>query len=333
MGNEIEMHVASLVGTAEEAAASDTSDEPGFIDAEGDIQKADAPGDVHDDQAEVNPDLVAQPDTGGLLRTAQAESSGRLEEIVDLRSQLRDQGTAVNQMREMMLADADERARAAETARFGQDVLEDPAMQRLDARFDKLEGRIESDRQEREHRIQEVNRITTEQRAEHENMQQLSNFAVSSEQKFVADHPDSSYHEAYNHLREVRGKVYSSRGLSKADIEQRLGMEEIQLITEAAQAGRDPATDVYNMAIEFGFSPAEAKEAKANIAPVPDLSRVKEGLELANPSDITRTPGRDTSGTLTREQFFNDLPYPERMAILSDQDKFEELTKTGKITL
>jgi hypothetical protein len=46
-----------------------------------------------------------------------------------------------------------------------------------------------------------------------------------------------------------------------------------------------------------------------------------------------RAAGDKASGRLSREEFMNNIPKGERMRILADPEKFEELAKTQYITL
>jgi len=325
----IEGHIASLVGQGPEPDP-DVDNDDHIIDTSGNISDQDGGEPEGEGDGSVEGKIEQPSGVSDELAKIREESAGRLTEITEMREKYRVQGESIEHMRQMMLADEQRRADAAEAAKYGPAVLDDPAMKRIDENFARIEGKIENDREAREHRIQEINRVNEENRLEQQYRTGLENFARTSEDKFRESHPDVAYDKAYDYLREQRGKFYTSRGLAKEEVEKRLSAEEIQLITEAGQAGRDPATDVWNMALEFGFDPATAGEAA--VAVERDVSKIKEGVNFSNTSHVPSTPG-GSPGEMTRKAFFEELPYPDRMRILSDPEKFEELSKTGKITM
>jgi hypothetical protein len=268
-----------------------------------------------------------------MIARLERESAGRLAEINGLREKYRDLGEGVDDLRKLLLEkeerEQEEADRMAEAEEFG-DVIDDPAVRYLKTRLDKVEEDRVKEREERENRVQELNRRASERKKAKDHMDYVANYIVTSENAYKEAHP--TYDAAYDHLRKERSKWYTARGFDEATVKSIVDQEEYNLVIESIQGGKDIAAEIWNMATSFGFSPDTVVAEDRTAGNPPDTTRLKKALNQQRVTSVPSGSGR-RDGKMSRAEFFKNVGQAERLRILGDPEKFEELAKTGSITL
>lgn len=313
--------IASLTGNEPSQAAPENIETPETVVA-APSAAPDQEIDLHPQEPVAEPSAPSQDDYDKVIQ----ESMGRKGAIDELRDKLRVQTENIGAMQEMFLEQQAADAPSDEEI-FGEAVVKDPAIRYLVSKVDGLQRQFTTDRNQRIEAVQGRNRMTAQQRKVQETREMIG----KAEKDFSEKHAD--YGQAYDHFRAQRTKLHQSRGYNEQEITQLLGQEENDLINEALHRGRNPVEDLYNMAKANGFvapaTPAPAKDYAAESA-----KRVGAGVKAQNIGSMAGAPtGAKPTGVMTRQEFLTNIPKPERMRILADPDKFEELAKTGNITL
>ena len=255
------------------------------------------------------------------------ESMGRKGAIDELREQLRTQTENIGAMQEMFVESQTPDA-PTDAELYGQEVVSDPAIQYLTSKMEGLQQQITHDRTQRIDAAQKNYKAASQRR----NVDETREFLAKTEQAFSEKHPD--YGDAYDYFRKVRSNLHRSRGYDDTEIQQLLSNEENSLIDEALSRGRNPVEDLYNMSKTQGFVPPAPAPAPARDFAAESARRVSGGVNSGSIGSMAGAPsGSKPSGILTRQEFMTNIPKAERMRILSDSDRFEELAKTGNITL
>jgi hypothetical protein len=255
------------------------------------------------------------------------ESAGRLNEISGLRRAMREQSGSIEELRQILLA-REESEGPTEEEVFGEEIVDDPAVQLLVSRMDALQEQLE------ERDAYEQERI--EQQHSSENVDRLIGWVNQSEQMFTAQEP--SYPAAYEFIKEKRRSFYASQGYAPEEVDNFIGQEEYAVAERAAQSGRDPARTVFEMAKSFGFDPVQHNGAQTQVSQTPvspvslhdRVNRMRHGVDQNALANTANSAIR--SGELTQAQFLA-LPKAERMKILGNQAKFERLARTGRISV
>jgi hypothetical protein len=337
----IDEHIAGLVGhqeTPPEAPAEEQDEyvapeeEMPYLTGEADEMSPDEDTSPRSEETPRDEDTVDTGPVDAELARLRAESTGRLGEITSLREKLRTQGDAIEHMRQIMV-EREEREKEEEDyqrqrEQFG-DVLDDPAIQYLDQKVEDLRADQQAERERREHRIRQINKVKEERDKQYAEFQQVAQDIISTETEFKKTHP--TYDAAYDFLREQRSRFYKARGFDAPTTKNLVNQEEWYLVQEARQRGKNLAQEVWNMATEFGFDPASIAK-KPTGRQMPNADKIQAGVSTSNIQSAPSTAGRKP-GVVTREQFFNETPYAERMKILADPDKFERLVKTGELPM
>lgn len=265
-------------------------------------------------------------------------ANGRLQDTLTTRKQLKEQGAHIESLRQMWLADAKEKQEQAaeakrvselqaETTLYGEEVVNDPAARYLRDKMQQTQEMIERNRQYEEYQKRQVN----EQSAQYQRQVNAQNVALDTLDTLEADmakaHPD--YYDAYKFAVEKRADMYETRGYTRADAEMAVRNEEAYLFAEQMQMGGNPAKVAYKMALDWGWT---APEADADDKPDVGKLAASVGSQGVGGMQGSNSHAADAK-YMTQKQFFDTVPENVRIAILGDQDKFEELGRTGKIRI
>jgi hypothetical protein len=209
---------------------------------------------------------------------------------------------------------------------YNPEIFEDAAVRYFHDRTEQINQRLDQ---------------MTGQQTEQTQLQQqavaVRNYATQARESYKEVAPD--WDDAYQYVREQYGKL-NLRGLEGEALESRLNLQEQALIIQCMQDGTDPAHEVYEMARAIGFrgedgSVREAVPASELQAEPPASSRrvrrIRKGVEQISPSSMRGSSGTG-HGRLSIEQV-NALPERQRLAILGDVDKLQQLDSTGYVTL
>lgn len=145
--------------------------------------------------------------------------------------------------------------------------------------------------------------------AQQQQKTRLESAVAEDIREFVEQSPD--YLEAYKDLREKRFKQYSALGYPPEQAFQIVNNEEYQLAATAFQNGRSPAQAVYEMALAYGYTKKEAKQASDNAQ---KMETLQKGVKAASSLGSGGTP----TGKLT----------VDAIAQMND-DEFDTFMKSG----
>jgi len=269
-------------------------------------------------------------------------AGGRLNEIQSIRTKMAEQGQNIENLRQMWLADAQQKAKErAEQYRvnelkreeelYGPDVVNDPTARYMRDKVAQTQDIIERNRQIEEGRLRETQAQSMQYQRERAAQQQAMGALEVMEAELTTAQPD--YPEAYTWAVNKRADMYESRGYTTQQAQEAVRNEEAALFAEQMQMGGNPAKVAYDLAVQWGWKPEMVQQA-APAAPVPtNTQKLQAGVKSGG---VAQLPGqaKQTHGdgqTITAQQFFDTVPEPLRIQILGDADKFEELGRTGMI--
>ena len=269
-------------------------------------------------------------------------AEGRRAEITTLRSKLSEQSQNIEQLRQMWLAEAQEKAAQRreqdrikelekEAELYGEDVVNDPATRYMRDKLAQTQEMLERQSQAEEARRRSVQEQAQQYRAERAAQEQALESLRHMETEFEQKVPD--YKQAYDFAVKKRADMWQKRGYSPAEAEQAVRNEEAYLFAEQMQLGNNPAKVAYDMAIEWGWNP-EMAQTEQQPAPGPNSQKMRAGVQAGGVRSMPGTAGNANASAndyITAEQFFKTVPDAVRMRVLGDPDKFEELGRTGKI--
>ena len=271
-------------------------------------------------------------------------AGGRLNEIGDLRAKMSEQSQNIENLRQMWLADAKQKAaeraaqnRVAELKReeelYGPEVVNDPTARYMRDKVAQTQDMIERNRQADEAR-QRATQEQSQQYAAQQAAQQQSMAALETmEASLAAEKPD--YPEAYKWAIDRRTKMYEQRGYGPQEAETAVRNEEAYLFAEQMQRGGNPAKIAYDLAVEWGWKPemSQAVQQQQQQQVAPDYSKMRAGLQSGGVAQMGGNAQQTHQGgqSITAKQFFETVPEAVRISVLSDPNKFEELGRTGKI--
>jgi hypothetical protein len=264
---------------------------------------------------------------------------GRLGQIDSLRESGRQQSANIESLRRMWLADAQEKQKVkadaqrveelnAERKLYGDEVVDDPGARYLRDKMQQTQEVMERNRQHAEYQ----QRVVQEQSAAYDRQVQAQNQALDQldvmEKEMSEKHAD--YFEAYKFAVDKRADMYIKRGYTKPEAEMAVRNEEAYLFSEQMQRGGNPAQVAYDMAKQWGWKSEAEDVAKAK----PDTEKLKASVGAGGLGQMSGQSGHSSdSRYLTQEEFFNTVPEQVRLQVLADQEKFEELGRTGKIKI
>lgn len=127
--------------------------------------------------------------------------------------------------------------------------------------------------------------------------------------EFVSEHPD--YQDAYQDLLQKRFKQYLAIGFPPQEAQAAVSNDEYLLAQAAFQRGRSPAQAVYEMAVAYGYTKKEAKQASENVQ---KMETLQKGTKAASSLGSGGTP----TGKLT----------VDAIAQMND-DEFSTFMKSG----
>jgi hypothetical protein len=343
--------ISSLAGYPEGQDDTKSNDGDGLFDRPDQVldeplEIPDVPQEVEDEQEQVFEEANKEAEAPKDEEEPEDDSKeywkraaeGRLQEALRTREKLAETQKSVEQLRRIWLKQEQERAEARkaqerqellrqEAQLYGEDVVNDPAARYLRDKMQQTQEMIERQRQQEEAQ----RRIVQEQQAEYARQQQAQAEALSRLERMEAEmqekHPD--YLEAYNFAVNKRAKMYEARGYSREEAEMQVRNEEAFLFAEQMQRGGNPAEVAYKMAKEWGWQTPQEKAPRQKA----DMSRMKSSIESGSGSGrLKGSPGRSGDAQyMTNEEFFSTVPDHIRLKVLGDQDKFEELGRTGRI--
>jgi hypothetical protein len=137
----------------------------------------------------------------------------------------------------------------------------------------------------------------------------LESAVADDVREFMETAPD--YLDAYKDLKEKRFKQYTALGYPPEQSWQIVNQEEYQLAATAFQNGRSPAQAVYEMALAYGYTKKEAKQASDNVQ---KMETLQKGVKAASSLGSGGTP----TGKLTVDS----------IAQMND-DEFDTFMKSG----
>lgn len=289
-----------------------------------------------------------EPDPEYVLKTdydrVHREAVGRKHTIKDLKNEVKRVDENILALRDEMF---EALRRQNEPVDPQQEAIDnDPAVRRIlghvDSRFEEFQRAAGLDPAS----MYERDLQAEMERENQERQQELYSFVNESRERFERSHPD--YKDAFAHALNSRVEFLKSAGLSDLDAGTQVNEEVNALVQNAYENGLDPAEIVYNMAkTQFGYSgqqqeqqeqQSEAPQAAQNFSTMNSVDRIRRGVQTQSVGPMGGSRGGDTEGSkffMTREEFFDDSKVPpgKRLEILSRDDKWVELGKTGKIEI
>lgn len=159
------------------------------------------------------------------------------------------------------------------------DFLEDPKGY-VDAKLTKAQEALK--------KLDEANGQRTEQERQHQEFQQVMGAVGAKEAEFLKATPD--YNDALMHIRTVRASQLALmyQEATPAQIQQQIGIEEVQSARQILQKGGDPADFAYKYAKTLGYSP------KALAVTPPAVKETKVDKEAAR--SLGGGGGADSTG-------------------------------------
>lgn len=137
-----------------------------------------------------------------------------------------------------------------------------------------------------------------------QNKARLEQAVAEDVREFVEQAPD--YLDAYKDLKEKRLKQYAALGYPPEQAIQIVNQEEYQLAATAFQNGRSPAQAVYEMALAYGYTKKEAKQASENVQKMETLQKgVKAASSLGSGGAPTGKLTVDAVAQMSDEEFGN----------------------------
>jgi hypothetical protein len=217
-------------------------------------------------------------------------------------------------------------------------VWEDPAVQIITGEIDQLRedaGLTPEAVKSRAVYQQEIERRST-----------VAEYTKASADSFRS--ANSDYDGALNHAIQSRSRQLSRLGYDAGHVARLINEEAREICEMAYDRGENPAKTLYEMAVEdYGWqAPAPGGEggdktvttpAKPYVREMSSVERIRKGLGQQSVDSMHGDRGGPDSlkarGKMTKEQFFNEVDAGQRLEILADGEKFEELEKTGEITV
>lgn len=317
------------------------------------------PPEVEDEQAEVFEKASSEgkvqeedeADTDWQKRYEEAERArnGLLGEVGNLRGKLSEQGSSIEQLRQIFLAreeaewEAQQEAEAAarleqERQIYGDDVVDDPAVAYMRDKWEQTQDIIERQAQEQEGRRQMLREQSQQWQAQQAAFKQEQAMVAAQEKQYADEKPD--YYDAYKFAKQARVDMYTDMGYDKDTAIAITRQEEAGLRQQQMAAGGNVADAIYKMAHRLGYKQAEKNVEQARQEPsykdnTPNFDKMRAGVNQQRAGGMQGTGGTASGGSrkLSAEEFYNTVPLPTRLEIQADPDKFEELGRTGYITM
>lgn len=303
-----------------------------------------------------------QEDTDWESKYAEAEksASGRLAEIGNLRTQLRDTSGNIETLRQLVMdqrqkqgvdqaKEAQEDAKQRDIERYGENVVNDPHVAYMRDGMSQLQYQLERDRQVNEGRMRAVQEQAAQRRAMEEQRTVMLQNLDAQEQEFAKEHED--YDDAYEFARGKRKEMYARRGYDDLQAEQRVSEEEVYLAQEQLLRGGNVAREIYQWAIDYGWegvSPEKEGKTSARRGSQQadqgvsneeagglrsDFDRIRRGISNASLRQFDSQAVKTSDDYISAEQFYKTVPEHIRAQVHADPDMFEQLGRYGKIKI
>jgi hypothetical protein len=317
------------------------------------------PHDVVDEQAEIfekssrhsEPEAdepEQEKDWRKRYEEAQAAADGRLGEIGNLRNKLNETNQSIEQLRQIFLKKEQEEYEAQQEAEvaaqleyerevYGDEVVDDPAVAYMRDKWVQTQEAIERQAQEAEGRRRALLEQSAAHRAQQEQWQAEVAAVGAQEKEFSEKQPD--YYDAYEFAKNARMEMYTSVGWSPEQAKEIVANEEAGLRqVQLRNPNGNVARAIYDMATRLGYQPPEPDGKETKPLPTrdttPNFGKMRAGVSSRGAGDLKGSGGTSGSGRrLSAEEFYNTVPIAERLEIQANPDKFEELGRTGYITL
>lgn len=133
-------------------------------------------------------------------------------------------------------------------------------------------------------------------------MRQLEARVSEDLREFVAETPD--YMDAYNDLLQKRYRQYIEIGYTPQEAQQAVASDEYSLAADALRRGKSPASVVYALAKNYGYTKKEAKEAVENVQKMETLQKgVKAAQSLGSGGAATGKVTVDAIANMSDDDF------------------------------
>lgn len=133
-------------------------------------------------------------------------------------------------------------------------------------------------------------------------MRQLEARVSEDLREFVAETPD--YMDAYNDLLQKRYRQYIEIGYTPQEAQQAVASDEYSLAADALRRGKSPASVVYALAKNYGYTKKEAKEAVENVQKMETLQKgVKAAQSLGSGGAATGKVTVDAIANMSEDDF------------------------------
>lgn len=338
-------HIANLTGTGpasgpvefdEDGNLTVAEEDDGDVSSEerfnrrlkelvGDDDDSDDADDSDDDDVDSEEDYDSDDDSDDENRyisreeydAARREADGRLNQIVALRDENRAISQNMEQLRQILLQQYQEQSDDQEEE-LPENLANHAGIRYMKNRLDRLDERLN----EGSNRQQQIYQQQMQQQQIQQEFQKVAEYTNQKKEEFSEKHKD--FDDAYEFARNAR-KAFLV-GVPEEHREVVLNNEETQLAMRAMQMGQNPAQQIYEMAKQLGWNPKKKKAKKV------DPNRVKSGLKSSRTSTLTGGRGK-RGGRMNAKQFLTQLPKAERLRVLSDPELFEQLARTGHVSL
>lgn len=327
------------------------------------LEQRAVPDSVIDEQAEVfektgkpteDKDDGKPLDYKALYEAEQKASGGRLGELRTVRTELTQTKDGIESLRKVFLErEQKEAARLADEQKafeleeerrlYGDEVIDDPAVAYMRDKMVQTQDMLAQQQAQQEEYRQRVTEEASQLRSQQERWLQTQNAVRAQEEQFASEVPD--YNDAYQYARDKRMEMYQSRGYTAQQAEVYVDQEEEGIRQEQlSRPGGSVPKAVYEVAKLFGWDSSMAvgnddgsdpgPKIKTEGVSAPNFEKMRRGVTSQGAGGMHGSTGsHDGSRALSAEEFFNTVSVADRLEILSDPEKFEELGRTGQIVL
>lgn len=124
---------------------------------------------------------------------------------------------------------------------------------------------------------------TSEQQQQSSMRAQLDQFSKSvNDAKVAFETTTPDFKDAYAHIRILRTEDLRALGATDAQISNALLQDEFQLAQTAIQRGLNPASEMYNMAKRYGYTPKAAPTAVSSVNAATKMEQLQTGTAAAH---------------------------------------------------
>ena len=358
MSDQLDKHIGALtLGSDQLEEKPNGLFDDGDKIIEGELTPTPIPPGVEDEQAKVfkkqdqksDPPDEGTKDYKALYEAEQKSSSGLLGEVGKLRTKLSGTNESIESLRRVFLERENaEAARVAneqaafeleeERRMYGDEVVDDPAVSYMRDKWVQTQDMLAAQDADRAAQQAAFNQRAAEISAANAEFAAVKAAVVSQEEAFVKEHPD--YYDAYKFARQSRVEFYQDMGWDPGQAITMVNQEEegIRQQQLSRPDGSVPEA-VYAVAKRFGWDPGKAA-AEAEKRPTadynqgsPNFDKMRAGVGSRGSGELNGRPGTGQDKRMSAQEFYDTVPIAKRIEIQSDPDRFEELGRTGFITV